>query len=139
MTMNTTIIKHLFCCILLCSAFAVVGCAKPDTGVPIGGIVSYDGKPIESGRILFVNEKDVPTIFMIQNGKYSGNIMPGEMTVRIWGEKIVKLEKPIVLADTPEPITETFESIIPPKYNTQSTLKQRISDQTETLDFSLEK
>jgi hypothetical protein len=137
--MNLTMIKRLFCYILLCSAFAIAGCTKPNTGVPIGGTVSYDGKPIESGRILFVNEKDVSTMFTIQNGKYSGNIMPGEMTVRIWGDKIVKLEKPIVLADTPEPITETFESIIPPKYNTQSTLKQKVSDQTRTLDFSLEK
>lgn len=110
------------CCLLL-----GLGCAQAQTGpalFPVTGTATFDGKPIETGRILFrkIGEGDRAYGGEITNGNYSFTSEPGKVKVEITASRIIpgKFDNS---NGTPEP---TGEMYIPKKYNAQSTLEAEV-------------
>ena len=107
----------------------------------ISGAVTLDGKPLESGSILFTPEGPGSTGGgEIENGQYSLSrelgLSPGSYRVQIqsW--------RPTGRTIRDAASGETFDdlvSIIPPRYNERSELKASIEKGIEnTFDFALE-
>lgn len=108
--------------VLLC--MVVVGCGKDGGGrVTIGGSVTLNGTPLETGTISFLpaDGKGASAGATITNGKYETEIAPGSKKVSISAEKVIS-QRPRDPADpSGEQITET-QKLIPPQYNDQTTL-----------------
>lgn len=88
------------------------------------GNVTLDGQPLENGQIA-VEPKDgqgTPAGEMIKAGAYSiKELKPGDYIVRINASKVVG-SRPAYGNDTNGPQIEITESIIPPRFNANSTL-----------------
>jgi hypothetical protein len=124
--------------VLLFVLCACAGCGGDR--VRVEGTITLDGAPVEGGSIsLFQgsgpgsDKGNAP----ILGGKYAiegeraKNLAPGSYTVQIhW---IQKLGKPGSNADT----SPAVKQLIPPKYNTKSTLTREIALGTNKLDFEL--
>lgn len=70
-------------CLLLMGALLVSGCGSDVARTPVTGKVNYNGKPVPSGTVAFVNGSTVTT-GTIQNGQYSiPNVAVGENQVSV--------------------------------------------------------
>ena len=81
--------------LLLCLV-AVVGCGDNGGRVPVTGMVTFDGKPLENGNITFGGDQGAAGIGQIVNGNFSlsetaeeDGVLPGSYTVIIgsWFEE----------------------------------------------------
>jgi hypothetical protein len=63
----------------------VVGCGKgkAPSYANVSGAVTYNGKPIEKGQIVFASDGRMPTQADIVDGKYTGQAMVGSNRVSI--------------------------------------------------------
>src|SRR5262245_3293626 len=63
----------------------VVGCSKgkAPSYANVSGSVTYNGKPIEKGQIVFASDGRPPTVADIVDGKYTGQAMVGTNKVMI--------------------------------------------------------
>ena len=133
---------------VLIAAFAAVGCGpSAPTTVKVSGTVTFDGKPLEEGRVTFISmaEKDAlnrPAIGVLgKDGKYalstfqSGDgALPGEY-------QVVVVSNPDI--PSPEEIAENdaeVVSAIPGGYASPTTsgLKATVKDGGDmTIDFDL--
>lgn len=114
------------------------GCS--DNGLTkVSGTVSFDGTPVEEGSISFmpVDGKGVTAGGVIENGKYSAKVSPGEMAVQIYATKEVKKENP-TQEEIERGITSDPVQYIPAQYNKESTLRITVSDSSRQHDFDLE-
>src|SRR5438094_512073 len=70
-------------CVLLLVLMFVVGCQgnKP-TYATVKGSVSYNGKPIDKGEIVFAMEGRPPSVMDIVDGRFNGQAMVGQN--RVW-------------------------------------------------------
>ena len=125
---------------LLFTALAVsTGCQPRDNslGMQVKGKVIFDGQPIETGRISFLDKKtNEPTSSSIHRGKYEVRLLPGEKTVKISADKVVGKR----LRDSKDPNSgefEVYEQYIPKRYNDKTTLSFTMDDKTQTKDFEL--
>lgn len=117
-----------FACIAL---LAAVGCGGTDgpTTYPISGTVTLDGKPVETGEILFRSEGVAAATFAgkISAGKYSLSATAGKKRVEISSTQIVPGKQDARGGTPGDPISETntadvYGEIIPEGYNQNSTL-----------------
>ncbi|WP_437192811.1 hypothetical protein [Planctomicrobium sp. SH527] len=122
---------------LMC--LALVGCGGGATGPDehvVSGNVTFNGEPIENGRILLRQTEGSQQAFSgeIKNGSYSLKTAPGKMHVEITASRIIpgKFDNS---NGTPEPVGEMY---IPAKYNSKSDLTADVvGGQKNTFDFAL--
>ena len=134
----------------LASLLALALCTVPSIGcgggaqgrASVHGRVLMDGEPVESGMIQFIptGGNTGPTAGgTIENGDYS---IPAEKgppvglnRVEIQGTKKTgkKVIPPVTTGSTDKPIDE----IVPPAYNTQSTLQETLEPGDNKLNFEL--
>jgi hypothetical protein len=125
--------------VLSCSMLLALGCSSGPTGpaeYPVSGTVTLDGKPIETGRILFRKVGDGEHAYRgeITNGNYSFTSEPGKVKVEITASRPVP-GKFDTSNGTPEPMGEMY---IPKKYNSQTTLEAEVkSSGDNALPFEL--
>ncbi|QDV32450.1 hypothetical protein [Tautonia plasticadhaerens] len=124
------------------------GCADPGPRpMRVWGAVSYDGQPVEDGRIIFSPTGNTPggsTGGAIEAGRYdipsrSGPYAGGTYRVEISSleETGRTLENAV---DPGGPALAVFFDRIPPAYNSQSTLSITVADDSSgnQHDFDLE-
>jgi hypothetical protein len=121
----------------------LAGCG--DNRIPIRGIVTFDGKPVDEGSISLepMDGQGATTGGKIVGGKYelTGKAapLPGKMKVRINGMRKTgrKIQGGSLASTTPIVIDE-IERYIPDVYNRQTTLVCDVSANGPTqIDFSL--
>jgi len=122
------------------------GCRDANAPVGLMGDVSYDGKPLANGTIVFTPVEGVAspsTGGSIVDGHYNvpadkGALPGGKYKVEI--TSMAKLGKKIPNPFTPGgPDLEVDEQFIPASYNTKSTLSVTVAQGNNRFDFRLEK
>lgn len=125
---------------------AAFGCNSHPATVAIHGEVTFEGHAIEKGKIDFVPIDNTPgasAVATITAGKYDipakwGPLSDGSYLVQIVGYRKSNRTEPNRLnpGGSPLPIEENY---IPPAYNSQSTLKVRVSELSDKthVDFQL--
>lgn len=113
---------------------AAAGCGRP-AGVVSTGSVTLDGKPVATGAIVFKpDDKSVAAEgAMIQAGRFRIVGKPGRRRVEISASAPAP--------GTPDPPTGPvqFVEIVPPRYNTKSTLSVEVkAPGPNTFTFDLE-
>lgn len=119
------------------------GCGGEKTMATVSGTVSLDGNPLENGAISFYPISGGASMapqsagaVIDRSGRYRATILPGRFRVEITSSRPVGQQKRY--ADIPDsPMDDILEEVVPPIYNTASTLQHDISLDTKTLDFSL--
>jgi hypothetical protein len=98
------------------------GCGGPPRA-KVSGTVTLDGQPVESGTISFYpTANSGPTAGGgIENGRYTLEASPGEMTVVISANKVVGKHKMFDTKDSP--VVDKVAEVIPERYNKTSELK----------------
>jgi len=135
----TRLARGSFVALVLLAPIALTGCGP--TRVPLQGSVTYDGKPIESGTVVFVPEdpKIAKPGAVITNGKYAFEPAtaptPGKYKVQITRNEKTGVKKPNGLGGT----TEETKQTLPEKYNTKSELTYEVKADEKTKDFALTK
>ena len=107
------------------------GCGQKNSGaVVVTGQVTFEGVPIESGKIRFspTDEVSRPAESLIQNGKYTVEIAPGEMKI------LVDAYKPGPPDASGMPTQEPF---LPAAYNSNSKIIRTISPEDQVIDLPL--
>src|SRR5437588_12138418 len=117
----------------------LAGCSGGRAGV--SGKVTYDGKPVDGGAIVFVPEGDAAGAKVggeIVGGEYKlpadRGPKPGKYKVEIvWNQK-----KPSAKKADPDVVSQDqVTQVIPPKYNTQTTLNADVKSGPNELNFTL--
>lgn len=111
-----------------------LGCGGPSgpVTVDVTGSVTIDGQPVETGTIAFTPQdgKGRTDGAQIEGGRYEAQLVPGEKRVEITASK-----------ETGEVVDgiQTYVSLVPAKYNTESTLTASVTESGEsTFDFALD-
>lgn len=120
---------YLLVTMLLC----LLGCGEPT--VPVSGEVTYDGKIVETGQISFipVDQVAAPDAAVIENGRYSLKVSPGEKRVEIRASRPL----PPARQNNPE-MGLLYEDFIPKIYNDESTLTASVQQQgAQEFNFPL--
>ena len=119
------------CLTLLCLA----GCgSSAPTPVIVAGKVTFDGKPVAEGHIVFKSVGGPPSEQSgeIIDGRFNLDVTPGPKRVEIIGNRDVAGTAPSGMRSGPK------ENFIPARFNTSSTLSADISPTGEnTLTFEL--
>lgn len=118
--------------ILGCSLFLFAGCgAGKDSRIPqrytISGIVTLDGKPLESGSIRFSSPADAK--LGISSG---GNVVDGRYELMA-----TEGTKSVQISCMKETSKNVFKNLVPPKYNLKSSLEAEVGEDTKEVDFEL--
>lgn len=103
----------------------------------VAGKITIDGQPVEKGAISFVPVAgDTPTTGgMIEGGRYSVKVPPGEMKVSISAPKVVGTKK---IYDTPNsPVMPITEEALPKKFNEQTELRYTVQRGANPKDWEL--
>ena len=115
-----------------------VGCHRGPS--PLGGEVTFDGKPVDEGTISFepADGKGTATGGKIAAGKYelTGNAapLPGKKIVRIFAVR----KTGRVVTDRMTGTVDEVKPYIPDIYNSRSTLScEVLSDGSHQIDFNL--
>lgn len=125
--------------VLLAAMSLVVGCGGGNGDMqPVTGTVTFDGQPIESGRILFRETGGPQRAFSaeITNGKYATETSTGAMRVEVIASRLVpgKFDE-----SNPGEKVPMGEMYIPEKYNSRSELTIDIQPGENTVNFDLVK
>lgn len=121
------------------AAFALLGLVAGCGGPPqakVSGTVTLDGQPLETGTISFYPTANAgqTTGGGIENGRFTVDASPGEMTVVISANKVVG--KTQMFPDSP-PVDKLMERI-PDRYNKTSELKVVLKPgANENVNFDL--
>jgi hypothetical protein len=136
--------KRLTLAILPAALLLLAGCGGGDVNRgEISGAVKLDGKPLEQGSILFKptdGASGSATGGTIENGRYqcSGATGPAigwnRVEIRAMRKTGKKIPKPF--APQGQTIDEQIEAI-PPKFNSQSSLKVEVKRGENTADFEV--
>ena len=123
---------------LVVGCAGVGGCLSSDR-VMSTGTVTFDGRPVETGSIVFrpLDARNAPEGAVIAAGRFTIEGRPGKHLVEIRGTRPVRPEK--VPRTMPRfeglPVHEDF---IPPAYNAASALKVEVaSGGRNVFDFDL--
>ncbi|WP_437202173.1 hypothetical protein [Planctomicrobium sp. SH664] len=118
-----------------------MGCTRDDGPklYPVSGQVTFQGKPIDSGRVVFVPDRSLPETgpvhaAIIRKGRFEGKASEGKKTVEIHAEFLTGK------TGTREDGT-TFPEVVglPEKYSTASLLEVTIQPgENENVDFLLQ-
>lgn len=121
------------------AGFVLLGLAAGCGGPPqskVSGTVTLDGVPLENGTISFYPTANSGQTAGggIQNGQFTVDASPGEMTVLISANKVVGKNK--MFKDGPE--TDKVVELIPARYNKTSELKVTLKPGVnEGVNFTL--
>ena len=134
--------QSVLCLMILLLLMA--GCGhRPLERAAVAGSVTFDGRPLEQGSILFVPVEGVQGIAAggrIEHGQYRLSATDGPMAGRHRVEiravhktgKMVK-ESTVLRMETVPEIVE----LIPPRYNSASTLQATIQPGDNSIDFAV--
>jgi len=127
--------RGLHFAVLLLAELPCFGCGTKFSDVH--GKVALLGTPIDKGTIAFVPAGGLgPTAAgRIKEGLYSVPVLPGQYKVRISGFRKVGEHRASV--DPNSPMKEISEEIVPPRYNTATTLIREIKPGEQEEDFEL--
>lgn len=119
---------------------AVTGCGPggPPT-YPVTGTVTFDGKPISDGQIIFFPTEEglTPDAGPIKDGKFSFVAREGEKRVQIESTR----EVPGKTIPQPPPLTGTIpvtEMYIPEVYNSKTKLRVTVMDSAPDNQFDFD-
>ena len=124
--------------------FSLGGCGMGSGGTEMTGTVTFDGKPIEMGQIVF--EPQGPgrmAVAPVRDGRYQINATQAPTTgvylVRITAERLTDKQGVTESRSLEDQIqTEEYEQYLPAKYNSQSELNIELTDSSgNTHDFAL--
>lgn len=132
-----------FCgiCVALATCF---GCE--DQGprrAAVSGHVTLDGRPIDEGVIQFLPVEGTvgpETGGVIANGQYdipqNRGAVVGKSRIELRASKKTgrKIQDP---TGRPGTLTDEYQEVFPPSYNTNSSLVREITDDLNTLDFDI--
>lgn len=126
---------------LLGLVLAVAGCSGSEDGPSlyrVSGEVTYDGKPIENGTILFRNTGSDGRAYQgeIKNGKYDLKSEAGSMRVEITGSRVIPGKFKEVNPGEKDPVSEMY---VPAKYNSKTTLEAKVEEKSNEIPFNLPK
>lgn len=136
------------CCALVvagCLALVFSGCGKP-ASMRVWGQVTWEGKPVEGGSIVFSPVEDTPgpsTGANIVDGKYDVAEKGGPRPAGVYRVEITGVKKTGKKITPPKSegnqLVDELAPLIPPEYNTRSTLKVTISldPKQNEIDFNL--
>jgi hypothetical protein len=122
--------------ILLVAGVGLALCGCGGSPVPVSGTVTFEGKPLPEGDIIFTDleGKVAPDAGKIRDGSYSVAVKPGKKKVEI------RASKPIALPPGkkgPMGEGEMWVDYIPARYNTKSELAAEVSSASTKHDFAL--
>ncbi|MCR9210011.1 hypothetical protein [Rhodopirellula europaea] len=131
--------KNAVCSIgLFITPLILTGCPAP-SGLelyPVTGTVTFEGKPIDTGRIQFRTASEERRSFSaaIENGNYEIETLTGPMTVEVRASRLIegKFDK-----SNPDELTPAGEMYIPQKYNSRTELTADVPAGGDTIDFNL--
>jgi hypothetical protein len=117
---------------------AVAGCGG-NAPVSISGLVTVDDRPLDRGKIDFepADGRGTTAAAVIRDGRYQCESMPGIKKVRITGGKVIG-QRPFTPGNPASPMVEEIKSLVPARYNTETTLSCEIVRGTASYDFRLE-
>jgi hypothetical protein len=132
--------KHVPTTFLLVPVLALTGCGGR---VRVEGNVALDGAPVDGGSISFFqgsgpgsDKGNAPIVggkYVIEGGR-ARNLTPGTYAVRIhWLQRLARSGPNPANVDT----SPAVKQLIPPQYNTASTLTREVASGTNKLDFDL--
>jgi hypothetical protein len=132
--------------VLAGSCAVLTGCGGNSGRYAVEGTITYDGKPLPEGQILFVPQ-DVKTagagakaVAEIKDGRYAisaaSGLNPGKHKVYITWQK--KTGRQVMSNDPPNMKDETVE-VLPKVYNDRTTLSADIREDANKVDFALVK
>lgn len=127
-------------CWALCLIVSLAGCSGNDVvRASVEGTVSFDGKPIESGMVLFIPQPGVvgpPVQVMIENGKFSSSRSTGP-TVGLNAVQFIAVRKTgrILKIEGQESAEEI--QYLPKKYNDASKEVTEIKSGTNRFSYEL--
>lgn len=123
------VLHSSFTIALAVTVVCISGCGSAPSGpkmVPVTGKVTFDGTPVEEGRITFRKTDGDQRAFAgeIKAGSYSISTEPGRMAVVITASRLIpgKFDNS---NGTPEPVGEMY---IPPQYNEATSLVAEVKD-----------
>ena len=123
--------------LMVLAALLICGCGGGPKLYTVTGTVTYQGKPVQSGQIVFADATTTgPTATAaIKDGQYKIRCTAGDKKVRITAtQETGKMVEGAMGATYPETI-----DLIPPQYNTATTLQCKVGpDEDPVCDFSLE-
>ncbi|SFI37695.1 hypothetical protein [Planctomicrobium piriforme] len=131
--------RSLLVALMLCLA----GCGKAEDGYQrytVSGTVNLDGKPLETGEIVFYPRKEGPVVSgaPIQNGKFS---LPESTGLTAGGYRVAIKSEVVEGGGSAEDQFEnppSVRSLIPAKYNTETTLTAEVMHGPQNvLNFDL--
>jgi hypothetical protein len=114
---------------------SVAGCGGASK-VEVTGNVTYQGKPIEEGRIRFepVEKLIAPEGAVIRDGVYHVKLPLGLAKVGITG---VRKKEQKLDSKANGPTRPIYEELVPKKYNDEPEITAEIKADTNRLDFDL--
>jgi hypothetical protein len=115
----------------------IAGCTGKPGLSTVTGNVMLDGAPLKSGSIRFtpVDGRSSPGEAIIEAGKFSVEMPPGEKRVSISSPKIVGKRKAYQTPDSPE--VDVVEEVLPARYNAQTELTFAVQAGSQEKDFEL--
>ena len=128
----------------LMSFLAAAGCTGKRASV--AGAVTYDGQPVDGGRIFFIPQGDPvgrPAVHAtIEQGKYylpaaQGPELGKHRVEIVWHKK--PGGKPLGKPGDPGFTTDDLVQTLPTVYNSKSTLSAEVQPRSNTFDFALKK
>lgn len=141
--MSCTITRRLMNVLsLVMLAVAAAGCGGGNKGpalYKVSGAITFDGTPIEEGRIQFRKTEGDGRAYggEIKNGSYSLQCEAGKMSVSVTASRIIpgKFDKSNP-DDEPQPVGEMY---IPKKYNDNTELTAEVKPSANDIPFTLTK
>lgn len=130
--------KRLFMIVIVASTISGCSGVKKADEYPVSGVVTFDGAPVDKGRITFQETGGSQRSFAgdIHDGAYTLQAAPGEMKVMIIASRPIpgKFDNS---NGTSEPVGEMY---IPENYNSKSDLTATVkSGNNEPISFDLKK
>ena len=119
-------------------SFTLAGCGGGDGLVTVAGKVTYEGQPIEEGRIDFVPEdgKGPTASVAITAGNYSLPVAKGKKIVNVVADKVTAWRLSIETDPNSKKIPLKSVPIVPKKYNDPSELRNEVTG-SAMKDFAL--
>ena len=131
-------------CGIVVATLLVVGMAgcnrpRPPVMVPVSGTVSYNGKPIAEGLIVFAARDGscAPNLLKITAGRYEGRVIVGDKRIEVRAMRKAKRSESAATGPGADegPVLENW---IPAEYNDASTLTRLLEPPGPvTIDLEL--
>ena len=125
-------------------ALAASGCGGEIEGIAVGGAVTYDGQPVESGEIGFIPDDASAgqgASAVVTGGRYSiphsAGLLGGDYRVVIYAER--STGRQIAADESGDEKIDQVVQYLPPVYNDQTRLATTIDVDRDDLDFVLER